>query len=201
MSRIAPLTDSPPTPFDLRIWGAIDALRAQVNDRVHAALPGERGAIAVALMTGDRGGIPQKVTKAMRDSGLAHVLAISGLHMVIMAGTVFWLVRALLALSPGLALRFPIKKWAAAGALLAAAFYLGLLTGSPLGRTRSPSCRACRAWRSHSSYLAACGSACGRRACARLVSSSRRLAWRSPPLATAQTCSRARRSNGRTSRG
>jgi competence protein ComEC len=51
----------------------------------------------------------------MRDSGLAHVLAISGLHMVIMAGTVFWL-----------ALRFAIKKWAAAIALLAAAFYLAL---------------------------------------------------------------------------
>jgi competence protein ComEC len=62
----------------------------------------------------------------MRDSGLAHVLAISGLHMVIMAGTVFWLARALLALIPGLALRFAIKKWAAAIALLAAAFYLAL---------------------------------------------------------------------------
>jgi len=93
---------------------------------VRAALPGETGAIAAALMTGDRGGIPQDVTNAMRDSGLAHVLAISGLHMVIMAGTVFWLVRALLALSPSLALRFPIKKWAAAIALLAAAFYLAL---------------------------------------------------------------------------
>jgi len=64
------------------------------------ALPEETGAIAVALITGERGGIPQDVTDAMRDSGLAHVLAISGLHMVIMAGTVFWLVRALLALIP-----------------------------------------------------------------------------------------------------
>jgi competence protein ComEC len=62
----------------------------------------------------------------MRDSGLAHVLAISGLHMMIMAGTVFWLARALLALSPGLTLRFPIKKWAAAIALGAATFYLAL---------------------------------------------------------------------------
>ncbi len=125
-SAIVPLADPPPTPLDLRIWGDIDALRAHVDARVRAALPGETGAIAAALMTGDRGGIPQDVTNAMRDSGLAHVLAISGLHMVIMAGTVFWLVRALLALSPSLALRFPIKKWAAAIALLAAAFYLAL---------------------------------------------------------------------------
>jgi competence protein ComEC len=66
------------------------------------------------------------VNQAMRDSGLFHVLSISGLHMVITAGTVFWLLRALLASVPALALRFPIKKWAAAGALGAASFYLAL---------------------------------------------------------------------------
>jgi competence protein ComEC len=124
--RIEPLADPPPLPWDLRVWAVIDGLRGTVNDRVRAALPGETGAIAMALITGERGGIPQTVTEAMRDSGLAHVLAISGLHMVIMAGTVFWLARALLALVPGLALRFRIKKWAAAIALLAAAFYLAL---------------------------------------------------------------------------
>jgi competence protein ComEC len=72
----------------------------------------------------------------MRDSGLFHILSISGLHMAIMAGTVFWLVRALLASVPSLALRFPIKKWAAAVALIAAAFYL-LLSGAavPTGRS------------------------------------------------------------------
>ena len=90
----------------------------------------------MALITGERGGIPQEVTNAMRDSGLAHVLAISGLHMVIMAGTVFWLVRALLALVPGLALRFPIKKWAAAVALLAASFYL-CLSGAAVPTVRA----------------------------------------------------------------
>ena len=124
--RITPLTDAQPPPWDLRVWGAINALRGAVDARVRAVLPGETGAIAVALMTGNRGGIPQAITEAMRDSGLAHVLAISGLHMMIMAGTVFWLARALLALIPGLALRFAIKKWAAAIALLAATFYLAL---------------------------------------------------------------------------
>ena len=123
--RISPV-EAAPTPWDLRIWGAIDALRLGVNDRIHAVLPGATGAIAIALITGERGGIPQTVTEAMRDAGLAHVLAISGLHMMIMAGTVFWLARALLALIPGLALRYPIKKWAAAIAILAATFYLAL---------------------------------------------------------------------------
>ena len=125
-SKIEPVEAARAPPWDLRVWAAINSLRAHVNRRITASLEGETGGIAVALITGERGGIPQDVTAAMRNSGLAHVLAISGLHMVIMAGTVFWLVRALLALSPALALRFPIKKWAAAIALLAAAFYLAL---------------------------------------------------------------------------
>lgn len=124
--RIEPLAHPPPLPSKLRLWAEIDALRTAVNERVRAVLHGVTGGVAVALMTGDRSGIPQHVTEAMRDSGLAHVLAISGLHMAIMAGTVFWLARALLALVPGLALRFPIKKWAAVIALLAATFYLAL---------------------------------------------------------------------------
>jgi competence protein ComEC len=61
--RITPLTDAQPPPWDLRVWGAIDAVRGAVNARVRAALPGETGAIAMALMTGDRGGIPQAVTE------------------------------------------------------------------------------------------------------------------------------------------
>lgn len=125
-SRLEPLEGAPSPPWRLRAWARIDSLRAHVNARIRSALPGQSGAVAVALITGERGAIPPELTQAMRDSGLAHILAISGLHMVIMAGTVFWFVRALLALSPGLALRFPIKKWAAVIALAAATFYLAL---------------------------------------------------------------------------
>jgi competence protein ComEC len=77
-------------PWDLAAWAEIDALRAVVNAHIRVASPGETGEIAIALITGDRGGISEEVTQAMRDSGLAHILSISGLHMVIMAGTVFW---------------------------------------------------------------------------------------------------------------
>ena len=99
-------------------------------------LPGERGEIAAALITGERSGISQEVTQSMRDSGVYHILSISGLHMVIMAATVFWLVRALLALVPMLALRYPLKKWAAALALAAASFYL-VLSGAAVPTVRS----------------------------------------------------------------
>ena len=101
-ARSPPSTEAPAPPWDLAAWARVDAVRAAVNARIRAALPGETGEIAAALITGERGGISEDVTEAMRDSGLAHILSISGLHMVIMAGTVFWLVRALLALVPDL---------------------------------------------------------------------------------------------------
>ena len=69
-------------------------------------------------------------------SSLAHVLSISGYHMAVVAGVVFFVLRALLALIPGLASRRPIKKWAALGALIAAAFYL-LLSGAEVATQRS----------------------------------------------------------------
>ncbi|MDJ0512950.1 MAG: ComEC/Rec2 family competence protein [Methyloceanibacter sp.] len=134
--RIGPLQGAPPAPLGLRLKAHIDRLRDAVGSRVRAELPGENGAIAVALITGERSGIPRSITEAMRDAGLSHVLAISGLHMVIMAGSVFWLVRALLAAVPALALRFPIKKWAAVCALLAATFYL-LLSGASVPTIRA----------------------------------------------------------------
>jgi competence protein ComEC len=135
-SKVTPLGEAPSPSWELAAWARVDLLRAAVNTRVRAALSGETGEIAVALITGERGGISKQMNEAMRDSGLAHILSISGLHMVIMAGTVYWLVRALLALLPGLALRYPIKKWAACSALVAASFYLAL-SGAAVPTIRS----------------------------------------------------------------
>jgi competence protein ComEC len=130
-SKVQPLDEVVALPRDLKIWSEIDALRARVDARIRAVLQGETGEIAVALITGARGGISEELNQAMRDSGLAHILSISGLHMVIMAGTVFWLVRAMLAFVPALTLRFAIKKWAAAAALFAATFYCTLGSRCP----------------------------------------------------------------------
>jgi competence protein ComEC len=94
---------------------------------------GETGEIAVALITGERAGISEEVTQSMRDSGLTHPFHLGPAHGDHGGKTVFWLVRALLALVPGLALRYPIKKWAAAAALAAATFYLAL-SGAPFRR-------------------------------------------------------------------
>lgn len=121
-------------PGELALW--ITALRDHIASRVTKSLPGAEGGIAAALMTGERGAIPPDVVEAMRDSGLAHILAIAGLHLGLITAAMFFGVRAILALIPWLALRYPIKKWAAIAALLGAAFYL-LITGATVPTQRA----------------------------------------------------------------
>ncbi|MBY6161395.1 ComEC family competence protein [Mameliella alba] len=105
-------------------------LRLWLSARVQAALPGERGAFAAAIMTGDRSGMGQATLQALRDSNLAHLLAISGLHMGLLAGFVFAALRLALLVSPHTRHHWPGKKLAAAGALMAAAGYLALSGGN-----------------------------------------------------------------------
>jgi competence protein ComEC len=109
---------------------AIERVRAAISARIIAVVPGEPGAVAAALLVGERSGISDATEESLRRSGLAHILSISGLHMMLVAGTVFFVVRILLALSPPLALSHPIRKWAAAGALLSATAYLSLSGGN-----------------------------------------------------------------------
>ena len=110
----------------IRILG----LRMAISARIRAHLPGDTGAFAAAVTTGDRSGISQAPLAALRASNLAHLLAISGLHMGLLAGVVFGALRLGLALIPPLALRWPVRKLAAFGALLAAAAYLALSGGN-----------------------------------------------------------------------
>lgn len=131
-----PATIAEPRPPDLAWRSAIERVRQDIGARIRAALPGETGAIANALITGERGGISERTNDAFRDSGLFHILSISGLHMVIMAGSVFLAVRFLLSLVPALALRFPIKKWAATAAAAGALGYL-LISGASFPTVRS----------------------------------------------------------------
>lgn len=111
-------------------------LRAAIETRATAALPGAAGAIAAALLTGGQSAIPAADLAAMRDSGLAHLLSVSGLHIAIVMGVSFAVLRLLLAAVPPLALRLPGKPMAAVGALCAGAFYM-LLTGAGVPMQRS----------------------------------------------------------------
>ncbi|HUL90243.1 MAG TPA: ComEC/Rec2 family competence protein [Pseudolabrys sp.] len=122
--------------FWLRYATIIDDLRETIDKRIRAVIPGDNGSIASALITGKRDAISTPVNDAMYVSSLAHVLSISGYHMAVVAGIVFFVIRAGLALIPLLANRHPIKKWAAFGALIAATFYL-LLSGAEVATQRS----------------------------------------------------------------
>lgn len=118
-------------------WGAkIERLRDTMTARIRAVIPGRNGGIAAALITGKRGGIDESDQAAFRDSGLAHVLSISGLHLALAGGFFFWMVRALLALFPSIALVYPIKKWAAVAALAGAGAYL-VISGCDAPAVRS----------------------------------------------------------------
>jgi competence protein ComEC len=94
------------------------------------------GPVAAALMTGERRAIPKESLASMRDSGLAHLLAISSLHIGLVAGLLFFAIRLGLALIEPVALRYPIKKMAALGAVLGAFAYL-LISGATIPTQRA----------------------------------------------------------------
>jgi competence protein ComEC len=122
--------------LSLRYAAFMQDLRDAIDARIRTTLDGDKRAIATALLTGRRDAITTPVNDAMFISGLGHVLSISGYHMAVVAGVVFFAIRALLALVPVLTVTYPIKKWAAAAALFAAAFYL-LLSGAEVATQRS----------------------------------------------------------------
>jgi len=115
---------------------AIEALRNTVTARIRAALPDRSGAIAAAIIAGETHAISPEDAGAFRDAGLAHILVIAGLHMGMVAGIAFFALRALFALIPRLALNYPTKKFAAAGALFVIFFYL-LLSGATVSSRRA----------------------------------------------------------------
>ncbi|MEA2755501.1 MAG: competence protein ComEC [Aliidongia sp.] len=118
------------------LTGRIRAWRAGIAARLRTGLPGAEGSIAAAIVTGERDAIPALINQDYRDSGLSHLLVIAGLHMTLVSGFVFFAARGLLALIPAVALRAPIKKWAAAAALAAAALYL-VLSGAAVPTERA----------------------------------------------------------------
>lgn len=125
-----------PVSARMSLENRLAGLRKAIGDRITAALPGETGAIATALITGERGGISDETNEIYRAAGIYHILSISGLHMAVMGGSVFFALRFVLALWPAVALRYPIKKWAAGGAMLGALAYL-LISGATFATVRA----------------------------------------------------------------
>jgi competence protein ComEC len=131
-----PIAAPRPERWDEAVTAGLERLRNRMTARVRAVIPGHDGVIAAALITGERADVDPGDQEAFRDSGLMHVLSISGLHLALAGGVFFWIVRALFALFPAIVLRYPVKKWAALAALAGATFYL-LISGCEAPALRS----------------------------------------------------------------
>jgi competence protein ComEC len=117
-------------PARLRLTMAVNAFRWRLASRIVDRMGPERGGIAAAMVTGHEAWITKEQTEAMRASGLAHILSISGLHMAIVGGFCFGLARLAIAAWPWAALRVPGKKIAALAGLAAVGTYL-VISGAP----------------------------------------------------------------------
>ncbi len=128
----------PPWPPDARLALAawIDRGRNALTERIAGAFGGQAGAVAAALVTGKRGLIDEDTNEALRAAGIYHIVSISGLHMVLAAGAIFWTLRATMALSATAALRWPVKKIAALGAMAGATAYC-VFSGGDVATERS----------------------------------------------------------------
>ena len=138
-SVIGPVAIAPPPvepPLDLRVGAAVDRARNALTRRIVDVIGGPAGPVAASLVTGKRGLIPEPVNETLRAAGIYHVVSISGLHMVLAAGMVFWGVRALGAAVPAVALRWPVRKIAAAAAILAGAAY-NVFAGAEIATQRA----------------------------------------------------------------
>lgn len=125
---------APPRDIAFRAW--VDSGRNWLTARIAGTIGGQAGALSAALITGKRALISETTNDDLRAAGLYHIVSISGIHMVLAAGVLFWSVRALLAAFPALALGWPLKKIAAVFAMLGATFYC-VFSGSEVATERS----------------------------------------------------------------
>jgi len=119
-----------------RFDAAIDHARNRLALRVNAIIGGDAGAVAAAMVTGKRDFLSNDARDLIREAGIFHIITISGVQMTLVAGIFFIAARRLLALSPTLALKYPIKKWAALVAMAGSLLY-DIATGSRVGTERA----------------------------------------------------------------
>lgn len=118
---------APQRVHDSAAWFEIDRLRQNLGDRIRVHLPHNPYAgIVVALVNGDSRGLSQEQWQILRRTGTVHLVAISGLHISLVGGIVFFIGRRLWALAGKTVLRIPAPMFGAIAALLAASVYAAL---------------------------------------------------------------------------
>lgn len=112
------------------------SLREKIRQNIYAALKGDEAAIAAAFLIGDQKEISKDLSTKIRNSGLAHLLSISGFHLSLAGAIFFFSIRFLLSRNENLTLKFDLKKIAAFLAIFAVYFYLKI-ADSPLPAQRA----------------------------------------------------------------
>ena len=135
-SRALPVDCAVSPGFIAGLSAQIDKIRQNIIRRIKKLLPPAEASVTAAIVAGEQGGIKTKLINNYRDSGLAHFLSISGLHMTMIAGLMFFLIRLAVALIPPLALRLDSKKLAAWFAILISVVYL-LISGAAIPSQRA----------------------------------------------------------------
>lgn len=122
--RCRPADFEPPPSWLDRQRLRLAAMRADLSAEIQALAPGRGGSIAAALISGDRSAVDRDTNELLFNAGLGHLLSVSGIHMSIVGGLVFAVLLGAFSLIAPIALRFPVKKLAAVGALFAVGAYL-----------------------------------------------------------------------------
>lgn len=123
-------------PLRLRLTMRLNAMRWSLAQHIAADMSPTARGMGVAMVTGHEAWLDQDTQQNLRDSGLAHIVSISGLHMAIVGGFAFLLARWLISAIPWLALRIDGKKTAAVFGLVAVGAYL-VVSGAPAPAQRA----------------------------------------------------------------
>jgi len=126
VGQCEPLSTPPPTTWDDQIFHWLGAVRRAMAEHVYATGGENGGAMSAAMVSGDRSFITPEDAEALRLSGLAHLLSISGVHMVLVGGIVFFIVRFGWPIIEPLALRVPAVRAAAFAAIVACTLYFAV---------------------------------------------------------------------------
>ncbi|MFQ5900211.1 MAG: DNA internalization-related competence protein ComEC/Rec2 [Thermodesulfobacteriota bacterium] len=95
---------------DAGLWSGLEGMRERLRRFLDKEVQGPENALLKALLLGEKGEIPQDIREVFIRTGIAHILAISGLHIGIVALVSFWIVYRFLRLSEWILLTSNIKK-------------------------------------------------------------------------------------------
>lgn len=129
LGECQPLATPPPATLVERGMRWIGALRRAIAEHVNETAGQAGGGMSAAMISGDRSFIEPEDAEALRASGLAHLISISGVHMVLAGGIFFFIVRYTWPLIEPLALRVPAVKAGALFAIIACSLYFGISGG------------------------------------------------------------------------